>query len=127
MVSDKNLFINLDKTKKGLINTSCGSNTLRIEGKGTITLDYKKNPIVFHNVLFVPKITVNLLSLRHLLLEQCKLNFHINHFTVTKNEKLILEGNYHNNIPVLNFDEASQQSHLCSAELLHKSLGHVSY
>jgi hypothetical protein len=36
MVSDKELFIYLDKTKKGLINTSCGSNTLNIEGKGLI-------------------------------------------------------------------------------------------
>jgi hypothetical protein len=36
MISDKSLFIHLDKTEKGVINTSCGFNTLRIEGKGTI-------------------------------------------------------------------------------------------
>ncbi|KNZ50057.1 hypothetical protein VP01_4621g1 [Puccinia sorghi] len=36
MVSDKNLFISIDETKNGLINTSCGSNTLEIKGKGLI-------------------------------------------------------------------------------------------
>ncbi|KAI7939341.1 hypothetical protein MJO29_014077 [Puccinia striiformis f. sp. tritici] len=127
MVSDKKLFLHLDETEKGLINTSCGSNTLKIEGKGSISLIFKKNPIVFHNVLFVPKITVNLLSLRHLLLEQCNLNFHINHFTIHKHDNLFLEGNYHCNIPVIKFESHDHQSHLSSAELMHKSLGHISY
>ena len=31
MVSDKSMFLSLDSTKKGLINTSCGENTLSIE------------------------------------------------------------------------------------------------
>jgi hypothetical protein len=127
MVSDKKMFIYLDKNKKRIINTSCGSNTLRIEGKGTISVNYKILHITFHNVLFVPKISVNLLSLRHLLLKQCKLNFIVNHFTIHKNDQLFLEGNYHNNIPVVNLETHHQHSHLSSAELLHKSLGHVSY
>jgi hypothetical protein len=67
MVSDKRMFLYLDETEKGVINTSCGSNSLRIEGKGTISVNYKNSPITFHNVLFDPKISVNLLSLRHLL------------------------------------------------------------
>jgi hypothetical protein len=54
MISDKNLFINLDKTKKGVINTSCGPNSLKIEGRGSVTLSYKRKPIVLHNVLYVP-------------------------------------------------------------------------
>ncbi|KNZ59315.1 hypothetical protein VP01_175g1 [Puccinia sorghi] len=37
MVSDWNLFVNLDENERGLINTSCGSNTLEIRGKGTIS------------------------------------------------------------------------------------------
>jgi hypothetical protein len=41
MVSDKRMFIALDETKKGLINTSCGKNTLNIEGKGTISLKFR--------------------------------------------------------------------------------------
>lgn len=46
---------------------------------------------------------------------------------INKNDELLLEGHYHNNLPILEFESANQQSHLSSAELLHKSLGLVSY
>ncbi|KNZ43740.1 hypothetical protein VP01_9912g1, partial [Puccinia sorghi] len=81
----------------GLINTSCGMSTLRIEGKGSIRVKYKDQSLVFHNVLLVPKITVNVISLRHLLLDQCNLN---------------IEGHYQNNLPVVKFELAAHQSHL---------------
>ncbi|KNZ44868.1 hypothetical protein VP01_873g1 [Puccinia sorghi] len=42
---------------------------------------------------------------------------------INKNDELLLEGHYHNNLPILEFESANQQSHLSSAELLHKSLG----
>jgi hypothetical protein len=67
------------------------------------------------------------ISLRHLLLEQFKINFFLNHFTIQKNDELIIEGNYQSNIPIIKFDNTQHQSHLIKAELLHKSLGHVSY
>jgi hypothetical protein len=127
MVSDRKLFTHLDEDEGGMINTSCGFSTLRIEGKGTVELLFNNKPITLHNVLLVPKITVNVLSLRHFLLEQCQINFLLNHFSVTKNGKPYLEGRYQHNLPVLELLPPSQQSHLTSAEILHKSLGHVSY
>jgi hypothetical protein len=127
MVCDKNIFIALDETKKGLINTSCRANTLVIEGKGSISLKFNNKPVVFHNVLYVPKLSVNLLSLRHLLLEQCIVNFSVNHFSSQRTNNLFLEGHYHDNLPILKLEPTSQHSHLRNAELLHKSLGHVSY
>ncbi|KNZ51955.1 hypothetical protein VP01_374g3 [Puccinia sorghi] len=111
MVFDKNLFITIDESERGLINTSCGANKLTIEGK----------------VLFVPNITVNLLSLHQLLLDKCKVKFEINHFEITKNNEPYLHGRYLNNLPIIHFENLNQQSHLSSAEILHKSLGHVSY
>jgi hypothetical protein len=93
MVSDRNLFASLDKNKKGLINTSCGPNTLKIKGKGTIRLQINQKLVIFHNVLLVTCITVNLLSLQHLLLEQCTINFSVSHFTVLKNNEPFLKGN----------------------------------
>jgi hypothetical protein len=36
MVPDRRLFTSLDENEKGVINTSCGNNTLKIEGKGSI-------------------------------------------------------------------------------------------
>jgi transposase InsO family protein len=127
MVSDRNLFTHLDENEGGMINTSCGTSTLKIGGKGTIQLLFRNHPITLHNVLFVPKITVNLLSLRHLLIEQCTITFSINHFTVRKNNEIYLEGRYQHNLPVLELLPLNHHSHLSSAELIHKSLGHVSY
>jgi transposase InsO family protein len=127
MVSDKHMFITLDEDEKGLINTSCGGSTLAIEGKGSISLKFKDRNLTLHNVLYVPHLSVNLLSLRQLLLEQCKVNFSVNEFSVTKLEQPYLEGHYHDNLPVLKLEPVKQHAHLSTAELLHKSLGHVSY
>jgi hypothetical protein len=127
MVADKQLFVNLDEGKGGMINTSCSANTLQIKGKGTISLKFRHSIFKLHNFLYVPKITVNLLSLRHLLLEQCTINFSVNHFVILKNGCPFLDGNYSHNLPVLNLEPAKDRALLSSAELLHKSLGHVSY
>jgi len=127
MVSDEKLFIALDKTERGMINTSCGDNTLSIEGKGSISVVFRGNSIVFHNVLLVPKINANLLSLRHLLLQNYEVNFEINKFSVLQHGQLILEGNYQNNLPVIELHPCHQQSHFSSSEIIHKSLGHISY
>ncbi|KNZ47499.1 hypothetical protein VP01_6356g1, partial [Puccinia sorghi] len=110
-----------------MINTSCGSNNLEIKGKGSIAVIYRKKPLVFHNVLLVPKISVNFLSLRQLLIEKCNVQFNLNQFTVRKKDKTQFEGHYHNNIPVINLEKAKNHSHLIQAENLHKSLGHISY
>ncbi|KNZ56460.1 hypothetical protein VP01_23g8 [Puccinia sorghi] len=101
MVSNCQLFTNLDKGESGLINTSCSLSTLQIKGKGSIKTKFKDHIFVLHNVLFVPDINFNVISLRHLLLEQCHINFHINHFTIIKNDKPFLDGHYENNLPIL--------------------------
>ncbi|KNZ51163.1 hypothetical protein VP01_4063g4 [Puccinia sorghi] len=61
-----------DETKRGMINTSCGANTLEIKGKGSVSLNFFKKPVILHDVLLAPKITVNLISLHRLLLDNCK-------------------------------------------------------
>ncbi|KNZ51209.1 hypothetical protein VP01_4048g1 [Puccinia sorghi] len=101
--------------------------TLKIEVKGTIRLKFHNHVVVFHNVLFVPKITVNILSLRHLLLEQCTINFSVNYFNILKNDEPFLDGHYENNLPVIQLNPIFHESHLSELELLHKSLGHVSF
>ncbi|KNZ53938.1 hypothetical protein VP01_3096g1 [Puccinia sorghi] len=128
MVSNRKLFLTLDEDKGGLFNTSCGMSTIQIKGKGSVKLKFKDHFIVFHNVLFVPNMTFNVLSLRLLVLDQCNINFQPNHFTITRNNVPFLDGCYHNNIPVLelNCEPSQHESHLSEAELLHKSLGHAS-
>ncbi|KNZ55237.1 hypothetical protein VP01_2730g1 [Puccinia sorghi] len=127
MVSDQNFFITLDETERGMINTSCGPNTLAIEGKGSISMLFSNQLVVLHDVLLVPKITVNLLSLHRLILDQCKIHFDTNNFIVLKDDKPFLSGHYHNNLPVIQLKARSHHSSLSVAEKLHKSLGHVSY
>ncbi|KNZ55541.1 hypothetical protein VP01_2654g6 [Puccinia sorghi] len=127
MVSDPNLFSNLDQSKRGLINTSCGSNTLEIKGRGSIAVCCSKKPLTLHNVLLVPRITVNLLSMRQLLLENFQIEFKPNQFSVSKNNEIIFIGHYFNNLPVLQFEHLKNSSNLSHADFLHKSLGHVSY
>ena len=96
MVADMQLFLNLDESEQGMINTRCVVNTLHIKGKGTISLKFQEKMFKLHNVLYVPRITVNLFSLHHLLLEQCTVHFSVNHFTIIKNGHLFLEGNFNN-------------------------------
>lgn len=127
MVSDRKMFISLDETERGMINTSCGANTLEIKGKGSVSLNFFKKPVILHDVLLAPKITVNLISLHRLLLDNCKVNFDLNQFVITKDNETSLSGNYHNNLPVVKLEPVKHQSHLILAEKLHKSLGHVSY
>ncbi|KNZ54133.1 hypothetical protein VP01_3031g1 [Puccinia sorghi] len=127
MVSDRKLFINLDETEGGLINTSSKSNALAIAGRGSIIFSYNGYPLIIHDVLLVPAITANLLSVRQLLLKQCQVDFQLNHFRVTKDDETLFEGSYCNDLPVIPFKTSCHQSHLSIAEKLHKSLGHVSY
>lgn len=127
MVSDRELFLSLDKTEGGLINTSCGSNKLKIKGKGTISVSCCKKPLLLHNVLFVPNISVNLLSLHQLILEKYNIDFKVNNFTVSRDNEICIEGHYHNNLPIIKYESVKHYSNLSQAELLHKSLGHVSY
>ncbi|KNZ53359.1 hypothetical protein VP01_3266g2, partial [Puccinia sorghi] len=42
----------------------------------------------------------------------------------SQDDEVLLEGHYHNNLPILEFEPVKLQSHLSSAEMLHKSLGH---
>ncbi|KNZ56885.1 hypothetical protein VP01_2294g2 [Puccinia sorghi] len=124
MVSDRNLFIALDETERGMINTSCGSNTLQIKGKGTISVTFSEKTVLFHDVLLVPKITINLLSLHRLLLDNYKVNFNINNFSITRGNELCLKGHFHCNLPIVELEKIKHHSNLSRAENIHKSLGH---
>ncbi|KNZ48840.1 hypothetical protein VP01_5379g1, partial [Puccinia sorghi] len=129
IVSDRKFFLNLDESKGGVINTSCGLSTLQIKGKGTVKIKFRDQTVVFHNVLLVPNITFNVLSLRLLVLDKCNINFYANHFEILRDNEIYLDGHYQNNIPILELhpELPQHQTHLSEAELLHKSLSHVSY
>jgi hypothetical protein len=127
MVSNINLFFALDKTEKGLVHTSSGKDPLQIRGSGSIKLINEFGTIILHNVLFVPDLVVNLLSVRCLVLDNYSVEFSKNSFSILKHGEIKMNGHYTCNLPSLSFLNIEHRSHFSSAENLHRSLGHVSY
>ncbi|POW01072.1 hypothetical protein PSHT_12684 [Puccinia striiformis] len=126
MVANKNLFFALQIKEEGLVRTSSGSDSLKIMGSGSIKVSNKDGDLVFHNVLFIPDLVVNLLSVRSLVILNYNVQFHKNSFSISKDNKLVIDGRYVGNLPVIQFLNSEHYSHLSSLELLHKSVGHVS-
>lgn len=127
MVANKNLFFALQLKEEGLVRTSSGTDSLKIMGTGSIKVSNELGDLVFHNVLFIPDLVVNLLSVRSLVLFNYDVQFCKNSFSIYKDKKLVIDGRYMGNLPVIQFSNSEHFSHLSSSELLHKSLGHVSY
>ncbi|PLW49458.1 hypothetical protein PCASD_01967 [Puccinia coronata f. sp. avenae] len=127
MVSSRELFHTLELKDLGIVRTSSAVDSLQIKGVGSIMLKNDLGDLVLEQVLFVPDMVVNLLSVRCLVLQDFSVYFLKNSFEIKKNNKLIACGRYLGNLPSLDFSNVNQRSCLSSAELLHKSLGHVSY
>lgn len=127
MFSNPDLFCALERKKLGVVHMSSGEESLKIERTGTIRLVNDFGEIIFNQVLLVPDLVVNLLSVWCLILDNYQVLFLKNSFEIYKNENLKAQGLYVGNLPSLNFENFVSSCHLSSAKLLHKSLGHVSY
>jgi transposase InsO family protein len=125
MTSNINLFTSLNLKEGGVVRTSSGADSLSIKGTGSISLSNEYGNLVLNNVLFIPEIVVNLLSVRCLVLDGYKVQFNHNEFFVHKNNSVVMKGHYIGNLPSLEFK--NHHSFLSSSESLHKALGHVSY
>ncbi|KNZ62093.1 hypothetical protein VP01_1314g6 [Puccinia sorghi] len=124
MTSNLNLFEHLSLKEEGIVRTSSGAEELKIKGNGTIKLNNDSGKIVLHNVLYVPDLAVNLLSVRSIIIDGYSVKFEMNHFSITNTSGLIMSGKYVNNLPTLMFANVEHSSNLSSSEALHKSLGH---
>ncbi|KNZ49864.1 hypothetical protein VP01_4738g1 [Puccinia sorghi] len=111
----------------GCVQTSSVNSQLKIKGIGTVRLKNKYGEFLLNNVLYIPELVVNLLSVRCLILDDYVVQFNKNSFDILKNDEIKMSGNYVGNLPSLEFENREHSSHLSSAEFLHKSLGHVSY
>ncbi|KAI7958482.1 hypothetical protein MJO29_006699 [Puccinia striiformis f. sp. tritici] len=125
MTSDLNLFQTIKLKDEGIVRTSSGSESLKIKGIGSIILTNEYGSFTLNNVLFVPDIVVNLLSVRCLVVDGFKINFDKYEFTISKNNTVSMRGRYLGNLPSLEFN--NQRCLLSSGEFLHKSMSHVSY
>ncbi|KNZ50430.1 hypothetical protein VP01_4430g3, partial [Puccinia sorghi] len=124
MISEKDLFVSIDHSEQGLVRTSSGEESLEIKGIGTIKLSHENGNLFLHNVLFVPNLVVNLLSVRCLVLDEFNVQFLKNSFSISRNKNLIITGRYEGNLPCLTFSNLKEKSYLSAAEVLHKSMGH---
>ena len=102
MVSDKSLFDSLDRSKKGSVNTSCGSNKLSIEGCGNVKLNTSHGSFTLNDVQIVPNLAVNLISQQKFILDHCHVTLEMNQFSVSRLNKVIFSGHYNNNLPIIN-------------------------
>ncbi|KNZ46338.1 hypothetical protein VP01_734g4 [Puccinia sorghi] len=124
MISDINLFISLDHSEQGVVRTSSGEESLEIKGIGSVKLIHEHGELFLHQVLYVPNLIINLLSVRCLALEDYNVQFFKHSFSISRNNNLLISGHYEGNLPCLNFSNVQTRSFLSSAEELHKSLGH---
>ncbi|KNZ51139.1 hypothetical protein VP01_4075g3, partial [Puccinia sorghi] len=88
----------------GVLQTSSGKESLKIEGIGTIRLVNEFEEILLHHILFVPDLVVNLLSVQCLILKDYQVKFLKNFFEIHLKNELKMKGLYVGNLPSLNFE-----------------------
>jgi hypothetical protein len=62
MISDSNFFHTLEFKELGSVQTSSGQDNLKIRGIGSVRLENKHGEFLLKDVLFIPDLFVNLLS-----------------------------------------------------------------
>ncbi|KNZ47585.1 hypothetical protein VP01_62g20 [Puccinia sorghi] len=127
MTSNVNLFFALKLQEKGIVRTSSGNESLKIKGSGSIKLSNSRGDFILNNVLYVPELCVNLLSVRCLVADGFNVFFDKNSFSINKNNTICMDGHYVNNLPTIEFNNLTHECMFSSGEMLHKALGHVSY
>jgi hypothetical protein len=62
MISDSNFFHTLELKELGLVQTSSGQDDIKIERIGSVRLENKRGEFILKDVLFIPDLVINLLS-----------------------------------------------------------------
>ncbi|CAN1345666.1 Retrovirus-related Pol polyprotein from transposon TNT 1-94 [Linum perenne] len=131
MTGDKRLFSSLEEFKGGKVIFG-DNNKSRIMGKGTIG---KQPEPIFHNVLFVPNLKHNLLSISQLCGVQNRVIFEANFCKIERisDQKVLFTGTRNGNIYTIDLKNQEAFHEKCftvlktSLETLwHKRLGHIS-
>lgn len=128
MSNNKNIFSKIESVKAE-VQTAKKSNTIKVEGKGSIEA-YECD---LNEVLYVPDLSKNLLSVNAITENNGEVHFSKNKVIVTKNRKTVLEGTKEENgLYVINLTE-EQKNATClltqnkkKAIEWHKKLGHLS-
>ncbi|XP_048481491.1 uncharacterized protein LOC105390889 [Plutella xylostella] len=98
--------------------------TLTVKCCGNVDLNVNDGVVQLKNVLYVPDLSVNLLSVRQMTQNNCHVEFEKDCCKVYQNKKLVLTGHAQNNLFVVNNDCYAL---LTSAHLWHQRMGHLNY
>lgn len=126
MCSDEDFFTELDKSKNENVYLADGS-LIKAKGIGEGFLNLKDNKILVKNVLFVPELDGNLLSVRKLVLEGFKITFNENKCFISSENNVYAIATLRNNLfEIDQFNTAKMVSSLTKGcvHLWHNRFGH---
>lgn len=133
MMVDPQSFIKLSTNNLNEeIQTGKKDAAILIEGSGKAALSTKDADLILSNAVWVPELTVNLISLGALMNLGARLsvdsNWKPSSFSLSSQGKIIISGHIVNNLFVIDMSTKSKKAYYSSSELLqiHRSLGHAS-
>jgi len=96
------------------------------KGKGTVNLDLPEGNVKISNVLYVPDLSANLLSVSAMVDSDLLVTFDKSGCRVTKNNATWIQAERREGLFVLNHSSTQALSAMVSKETWHKRLGHLS-
>lgn len=130
MTNNKNLLYDFEPASINNI-TVADNKQLPVMGCGKVNIksyDCKSNRLIgtvqVRNVLFVPELAVNLLSIHQMTKNKCNVQFDENYCRIYQNSNLVMTGHLQNGLYVINNEIFAL---LSSAHLWHQRMGHLNY
>lgn len=131
MTCRRELFDELHESNSATV-TVANNSTLEVKGEGSVKLSIKDMNVTVHNVLYVPGICANLLSVSAMLKKNMRLEFHVNGCDIKNSNGVILatatntNGMFRLNSE-MNTGFLAARSCSNDAILWHKRLAHASF
>ena len=127
MTFNKDLFLSLDMSSKTNVIVGNGE-TLKAEGRGTVSVKTSNGARTIKDVLYVPNLDQNLLSVGQIMKSGCCLTFQEEYCRILdSNMKLIAQAKINNNSFSLNWENGDHKAMMSKADeswLWHKRYGH---
>ncbi|TXG55930.1 hypothetical protein EZV62_017243 [Acer yangbiense] len=127
MVKDSSLFTSLDNNDRTNVKLENGE-MVQATGKGTISVQTSKGPKLIHDVLLIPDLDQNLLSVAQLLKKGYSCSFKDNYCTIFDSCGVeVVKVGMHDNSFLLNLEQVNHSafmSKLDDSALWHKRYGH---
>lgn len=129
MTNRRDAFISFKPLDEENVVVVANNNTLKVKGVGDINveqvLDGKTEDVSITNVLYVPNICANLLSVSQLVAKGFTIKFDDSECTIRKNAQIFMKAHLNRGMFELNILSKSKNMVNLSKEIWHKRLGHA--